>query len=230
MSQPDIWLGTSKLQFVDRVEILGRVFSRNLSTQDHISSKMQNSRRAMFGMGINNEGISLSVKAYLWKSVRVPSLVYALGTCNINQSDLKLESFQGTVIKNYMYLGKRCHHSALLKALEVPSIESLIERQRIGLLKRAFRVKSPYTDLVIELISKYIVTGIATRGTLIGQLVENGHAPLTTAFDSASNDAHGRNEYNWPGSLRRRMILYIEYCLPNVLNAGLKFNTYDLSL
>ena len=25
-------------------------------------------------------------------------------------------------------------------------------------------------------------------------------------------------------------ILYIEYCLPNVLNAELKFNTYDLSL
>ena len=156
LSQPDIWLGTSKLQFVDRVEILGRVFSHNLPTQDHISSRMQSSRRAMFGMGINNEGISPSVKAYLWKSVGVPSLVYALGTCNINQSDLKrLESFQGTVIKNSMYLGKRCHHSALLKALEVPSIESLIEKQRIGLLKCAFRVKSPYTDLVIELISKY---------------------------------------------------------------------------
>ena len=56
----------------------------------------------MFGMGINNEGISPSVKAYLWKSVGVPSLVYALGTCNINQSDLKrLESFQGTVINRW---------------------------------------------------------------------------------------------------------------------------------
>ena len=100
LPQPDIWLGTSKLQFVDRVEILGREFSHNLSTQDHISSRMQSSRRAMFGMGISNEGISPSVKASLWESVGVPSLVYALGTCNINQSDLKrLESFQGTVIK-----------------------------------------------------------------------------------------------------------------------------------
>ena len=57
-------------------------------------------------------------------------------------------------------------------------------------------MKSPYTDIVIELIWKYIVTGIAARGTLIAQLVENGHAPLTTAFDSAYNDAHGRNEFS----------------------------------
>ena len=219
LSQPDIWLGTSKLQFVDRVQILGRVFSHNLSTQDHISSRMQSSRRAMFGMGINNEGISPSVKAYLWKSVGVPSLVYALGTCNINQSDLKrLESFQGTVIKNSMYLGKQCHHSALLKALEVPSIESLIEKQRIGLLKRAFRVKSPYTDLVIELISKYIVTGIATRGTLIGQLVESGHAPLTTAFDSAYNDAHGRNEFST--DIKSGLIDSLKYVVDNVVRLG----------
>ena len=41
LPQPDIWLGTSKLQFVDRVEIPGRVFSHNLSTQDHISSRMR---------------------------------------------------------------------------------------------------------------------------------------------------------------------------------------------
>ena len=79
-------------------------------------------------MGINNEGISPSVKAYLWKSVDVPSLVYALGTCNINQSDLKrLESFQGTVINNSMYQGKRYHPSALLKALESHLLNILLK-------------------------------------------------------------------------------------------------------
>ena len=41
------------------------------------------------------------------------------------------------------------HHSALLNALEVPSIEYFIEKQRIGLLKRTFRMEIPYTDLVI---------------------------------------------------------------------------------
>ena len=120
-----------------------------------------------------------------------------------------------------MYLGKRCHHSALLKALEVPSImsiESLIEKQLIGLLKRAFRVKSPYTDLVIELISKYIVMGIATRGTFIGQLVESGHAPLTTAFDSASNDAHGRNEFST--DIKSGLIDSLKYVVDNVVRPG----------
>ena len=65
-----------KLQFVDRVDILGRVFSLNLSSQDHISSVMHSSQRAMFGVGINNEATTPSVKAYLWKSVGVPSCLY----------------------------------------------------------------------------------------------------------------------------------------------------------
>lgn len=157
MSQPVIWLGTSQLEFVEKVAILGRVFTCNLSSQEHISFRLQSSRRAMYSMGINNEAINPPVKAYLWKSVGVPSLTYALGTCYTNASELKrLESFQGTVIKNSLYLSKRCHHSALLNALGVPSVASLIEKQRFSLIKRVFKVKSPYTHLVTELISKYI--------------------------------------------------------------------------
>ena len=79
-------------------------------------------------------------------------------------------------------------------------------------------MKSPYTDLVIELISKYIVTGIATRGTLIGQLVENGHAPLTTAFDSAYNDAHGRNEFST--DIKSGLIDSLKYVVDNVVRPG----------
>ena len=75
-------------------------------------------------------------------------------------------------------------------------------------------MKSPYTDLVIELISKYIVTGIATRGTLIGQLVENGHAPLTTAFDSA----YGRNEFST--DIKGGLIDSLKYVVDNVVRPG----------
>ena len=100
MESPDIWLGSNKLEFVNNVEILGRVFSNNLSSQDHIHIRIRNSRRA------NNQALSPSVKAYLWRSIGTPSLMYAIGTCNISSVDLKrLESFQGTIIKNSVYLG-----------------------------------------------------------------------------------------------------------------------------
>ena len=62
---------------------------------------------AMYSIGLNNQARSPSVKAYLWRSIGMPSLMYAIGTCNISSVDLRrLESFQGTIIKNSVYLGK----------------------------------------------------------------------------------------------------------------------------
>ena len=121
MESPDIWLVSNKLEFVNNVEILGRVISNNLSSQNHIDIRIRNTRRAMYSIGLNNQALSPSFKAYLWKSIGTPSRMYAIGTCYISSVDLKsLGSFQWTIIKNSLYLGKRCHHSALLEALDIP--------------------------------------------------------------------------------------------------------------
>ena len=77
-----------KLEFVNNVEILSRTFSNNLSSQDHIDIRIHNSRRAMYSIGLNNLALGPSVKAYL-RSIGTPSLMYAIGTCNINSVDLK---------------------------------------------------------------------------------------------------------------------------------------------
>ena len=111
--------------------------------------------------------------------------MYAIGTCNISSVDLKrLESFQGTIVKNSVYLGKRCHRSALLGAWDIPKIKYHISKQRTGLLKHVWNVIIPYTKLVIELLPLYIAKGIIVEGTLVGQLVESGISPLETIFNS----------------------------------------------
>ena len=65
MELPDIWLGCNKLEFLNNVEILGRVFSNNLPSEDHIDIRIRDSRRAMYSIGLNNQALSPSVKAYL---------------------------------------------------------------------------------------------------------------------------------------------------------------------
>ena len=60
-----ICTGSNKLEFVNNVEILGRVFSNNLSAQDHIDIRIRNSQRAMYSIDLNNQALSPSVKAYL---------------------------------------------------------------------------------------------------------------------------------------------------------------------
>ena len=60
--------------------------------------------------------------------------------------------------------------------------------------------------------------GIASRGTLIDQLVEIDYAPLTTAFDSASNDAHGRNEFST--DIKSGLTDFLKYVVDNVVRPG----------
>ena len=111
--------------------------------------------------------------------------MYAIGTCNISSVDLKcLESFQGTIMKNSVYLGKRCHHSALLEALDIPKIKYHIFKQRTGLLKCIWNVITPYTKLVIELLTLYIAKSIIVKAILVGQLMGNWISPLETFFNS----------------------------------------------
>ena len=111
--------------------------------------------------------------------------MYAIGTWNISSVNLKrLESFQRTIIKNSVYLGKRCHRSALLEALDIPKIKYHIFKQRTGLLKHIWNVVTPYTRLVIELLTLYIAKGIIFKGTLIRQLVKNAISSLETIFNS----------------------------------------------
>ena len=89
MESPDIWLVSNKLEFVNNVEILGSVISNNLSSQNHIDIRIRNTRRAMYSIGLNNQALSPSFKAYLWRSIGTPSLMYAIGTGNISSVDLK---------------------------------------------------------------------------------------------------------------------------------------------
>ena len=133
------------------LKYLAGFFSNNLSSQDHIDIRIRNSRRAMYSIGLNNHALGPSIKAYLWRSIGTLSLMYAIGTCNISTVDLKrLESFQGTIIENSVYLGKRCHHSALLEALDIPKIKYHLFKQITVLLKRVWNAITPYTNLVLS--------------------------------------------------------------------------------
>ena len=66
MESPDIWLGSNELEFVNDVEILGRVFSNNLSSQDHIDIRIPNSRRAMYRISLNNQALIVRRAGLLW--------------------------------------------------------------------------------------------------------------------------------------------------------------------
>ena len=131
-------------------------------------------------MGYRNEELSPALKAHIWKSVGAPSLLYSMSTGPVSNSELsRLESFQGQVIKSALYLNKRAHHSNLLRALQIDTIESVLNKQRVNLLQRVFKATvSSYSVLCSELISRYATEGIIPHKTLVGHIMELGLSPV----------------------------------------------------
>ena len=88
------------------------------------------------------------------------------------------------MIKKSALLGGKCHHSALLKAFDIPGIKYHISKQTTGLLKRVWNAITPHTKLVIELLTLYIAKYIIVKGSLVRQLVENGISLLEIILNS----------------------------------------------
>ena len=88
------WLGSYKLEFLNSVEIVGRIFSNTLSAVDHTDIHIRNSRRAIYSIGLDNQALNPFVKAYLWRSIGTYFLMHAIWTCSIGPVELKrLKSF-----------------------------------------------------------------------------------------------------------------------------------------
>ena len=82
-----------------------------------------------------------------------------------------------------MGLSRRSHHSKLLSALNIPSIEDVIMKNSIRLYQNIFKTDSPSRDLQSILLSRYVVKGIITKGSLLEKIVAAGHNPLNIIFD-----------------------------------------------
>jgi hypothetical protein len=179
VKDPVLYLGKEQIKNVNSIEILGYTYNSSGTSINHIANRIQNSRKAMRAIGLQNELLCPKLKAQLWKSIGVPSLTYSLGTNTITTSELKLlQSTQGTTIKNSLYLNKRHRHSKLLEAMGIQSISDIIEKQRTSLLRRVFLANSTYTSLCMSLMSQVMHNGMTAKGTLIQNIIESGRSPL----------------------------------------------------
>ncbi len=184
---PRIYLGDNVLKCVESINVLGRTFTRDGLSTSHITTRIQNSRRAMYSVGYNNEELLPTVKAHIWKTVGLPTMLYAVATGPVSAKEIKcLESFQGSIMKSGLYLHKFSHHSDLLKALNISKISDVISQQRVNLFRRAFKVITPYSKLCIELMAKYFSCGKVVYDTLIGRVINMGLSPTLVAFSDVS--------------------------------------------
>ena len=186
VSDPHWTLGLDKLDNVDKLDILGVRFTSDGCSSANVEQRISKARQAFFslgGAGMPYPGLPVDIKTALYKAVCVPSLYYGLETVSISDaSTKKIDSFQGFLIKKCLGLSKYNRHSVLLRSLDIKKAASCLQKASCDLWRRVFVCDSPMRTLCCVLLSRWLVTGRATPGTLLNRIISYNVSPLKMAF------------------------------------------------
>ena len=182
-----LWrLNNVVLRNVDSIEILGNVFNSKCNNTNHVDIRVQKCRQSFFGLsstGMSYPGAPPEVQAYIFKSICQSTLTYGMECMEYSAVQMRrMESIQGRLIKQCLGLGKRSHNTAILKALNIDSVQSIVNRNIRSLYYRIFRIESPTRRLMQFLLAHYITDGTTIPGTLIDRLVHLGDSPIKGGF------------------------------------------------
>ena len=184
---PTFFLGANELECVDKLEILGVIFSKDFDTKHHVESRVSKCRKTFYSLskcGMKYPGLSTEGKSYLWKSICQPSLLYGHECISLSDRQItRLDSTQGSLIKQSLGLGKKSRHSKLLSAMRIKPISQLIKERVGALLSNMCSVDNPGRDMIIHLLSEYMSTGKLYSGTLLDRAVAHGISPIKAVFE-----------------------------------------------
>ena len=231
----DNWfLGTETIQKSDSIEILGTVFSSSSSSNLHVNKRVQACRRAMYGLksvGCCYPGLSTDVKAHLYKTIGLPSLLYGIESISLNQTLTKsLECAQSNTVKNIKGFNKRSHHSNLLHAVRIDKVETSVIRGILSLWYRIYQVDNPARILSNAMLCDYINSRHLIPGTLIHRVVEADFphkmfiTQVNNEFSWVIPDSRCCDPNWWPKSCEFRVTSFqyhlevTEYCMESNLN------------
>ena len=181
IDEPNWFLGTETIQNPILLKFLARC-SRPAHLVLHVNKRGQACRRAMYGLtsvGCCYPGLSTDVKAHLYKTIGLPSLLYGIESVLLNQTLMKsLECAQSNTVRNIMGFDKRSHHSNLLHAVRIDKVETSVIRGILSLWYRIYQVDNPARVLSKATLCDCINSRHLIPGTLIHRVVEAGFSPI----------------------------------------------------
>lgn len=179
-------MGNTPIPMSDSIEVLGCVFSNNGLFHDHAEAKTSKCQRqyyALQGHGLSPNGLPASTKSFVWNTACQPILTYCLGALNLDKRSLaKLDSTQGTLVKRFNGLPKHCHHSRLLRVLDISKCEFISQKQSLNLYYRILNSDSIAFSVLLQQLSMYLSTRHYTKGSLLHRVILTNVNPLQACF------------------------------------------------
>ena len=189
--KPPVWLlGDTQVGLSEDASVLGVTFTSSMSYGTHVKNRIRKCQQGIFGltsMGLSYPGLNSDVKAFLWNTIGSPTLIYGMESISLSKSDFKnLKTTQGNIIKRFIGVNKRAHHSDLFRALNITSVENVIKNNCLRLYQNIFKADTPARDFQSVLLTNYILEGKLIKGTLLYKVVNYGQDPLKIIFDHPS--------------------------------------------
>ena len=173
--EPKWYLNNEAIENVDKLDVLGVSLSGYNNCTAHIENRIGKCRRAFHSLkqyGLCYPGLNTVSKVALYKTACQPVLTYGLDTLDVNQSNLNLlEKLQGNIVKQFLGVGDRCHHSNLVRALEIKSVKEIIEKSTVSMFSRSFNVDSPLRDLNYHMLAFLFATAYLSQELLLTEFI-----------------------------------------------------------
>ena len=123
----------------DKLKYLGIEFDNSLNFEKMAVEKFKKVNKSVFSLsylGLTPNGISTSLKSFLYKTYCLSQFTYALETTTLIQKTIKtLNINQNNIIRQIFGLKKYCHMSNILKCLKIHDINNLYIKSKLSFLE-----------------------------------------------------------------------------------------------
>ena len=207
LKKPPTWtLNGEVVNLSDETTILGVNFTTDLKASSHIKNRTRACNQSVFKFstaGALYPGLNCEVKTHLWNTINCPVLTYGLETIDLSKAELDdLKSAQGTTVKRGLGLSKRSHYHRVLQACNITPIEEVIANNTARLYHNIFQCDTPAKELQSLLLSSYIITGRAEKGTLLDRVIKSGYNPINLIMNKPRFKKESTNDDGIVDSLK----------------------------
>lgn len=178
LSQIPRWhLCGQTLQYKLKSEHLGVQLNSQLSGTDHVAERVRRGRGAFFGLspaGMFSPHLPAADKAFLWRAVVSPTMLYGCSICLLSSADIThLEQWEATALKAALRLPRSAHHSALMRALNLPHAQELLRRSQFHALRDAFGGDHRLRDVLLSALARIFLNMGCTKhsGSIVNHVL-----------------------------------------------------------
>ena len=141
--EPIITVKSQRLQVVDKITYLGSTLSRVVHIDDEVSSRTAKASAAFRGSIWGRSGIRLDTKLKVYRSVVLPTLLYACETWTVYQRHIKrLNHFHTSCLRKLLKIKwqDRIRDTEVLKRAGMQSVHTLLKLAKLRWTGHATRM------------------------------------------------------------------------------------------